>query len=97
MTARTLGTPTPRLRAARASSERYTGSPSRISGRVAWISTRIRSHSASEKTNGSLERFRYTVPFGLGEDERVAREVQVHGPVEVAVRKRMVLVRAEVA
>jgi hypothetical protein len=62
MTARMLGTLTPRLRAARASSERYTGSPSRISGCVAWSSRTIRSHSASEKAKGSLERFRYTVP-----------------------------------
>jgi hypothetical protein len=37
------------------------------------------------------------VPLGLREGERVAREVQVDRPVEIAVRKGMVLVRAEVA
>ena len=37
------------------------------------------------------------IPFRLGKSKRVAREVQVDGAVEIAVRERMILVGAEVA
>ena len=37
------------------------------------------------------------VPFALGKHERIARQVEIDRALEIAVRKRLVLVRAEVA
>jgi len=46
---------------------------------------------------GRLELDYDPVPFGLGECERIAREVQVDGPVKIPVWKGVVLVGAKVA